>query len=275
MEKYFKRFRPDVVIFIETPFSELLYPLARKHGVKIVGIVMHETYMVARLEADLLICPCETAWKKVRGNKKLMFLPIGLELFPFKLRKGHTFVASIGYGGVHDRRQVAKTVEAFRGLKDPEARLIINSQADLPKGVNIKDKRITLNLETFPLPKDIYAEGDISILPMAYGGYERGILESMASGLPCLTLDADPMNLFQHDPDFLIEPHRSWVLNGKWVRDTVYNEVSAEDLRKKMEWLLTIDTAAYSRRARAQAQAQSWESEIDYRGLWLETLCSI
>jgi glycosyltransferase involved in cell wall biosynthesis len=274
LEQYFKEFKSDVVVFIETPFSDLLYPIAHKYGCKVVGIVMHETYMVSRLEADLLICPCETAWKKSRGNRCLMFLPIGLELFPFKLRTGHTFVASIGYGGVHDRRQVAKIVEAFRGLKDPDARLIINSQAALPKGVRLNDRRITLNKTTYPLPKDVYAQGDISIAPMAYGGYERGILESMASGLPCLTVDADPMNLFQHDSDFLLEPCKKWVLNDAWVRNTVYNEVSAEALRRKMEWLLTIPTAEYSRRARKQAEAQSWESG-NYKRLWLETLCSI
>lgn len=54
--------------------------------------------------------------------------------------------------------------------------------------------------------------------------------------------------------------------------NTIYNEVSAEALRAKMEWLLTIDTADYSRRARAQAEAQSRESSIDYKAVWMKTL---
>jgi len=272
---YFATYRPDVVIYIETPFSEKLYSMAHSHGCKVVGIVMHETYMVSRLEADLLVCPCATAFTKAHGNKQLLFLPIGLKMFPFKLRKGHTFVASIGYGGVNDRRQVAKIVEAFNGLKDPEARLIINSQADLPRGVKVDDSRITLNQKTYPEPKDVYSEGDIAISPIAYGGYERGILEAMASGMPCLTMNADPMNLFQHDPDFLIEPERRWTLNGQWVRNTVYSEVSADTLREKMAWLLTIPTAEYSRWARAQAEAQSWESEIPYLETWLDAIRSV
>lgn len=273
LEEFFETYKPDLIAYVETPFSDKLLSIAHRHNCKVVGIVMHETYNVTRLAADALICPCETAWSKALGKKYLLFLPIGLSLFPYRERTGHTFNASIGYGGVNDRRQIAKVVPAFRSLDDPNARLIINSQASIPMGVNVKDDRITVNHKTFPEPKDVYAEGDISILPIAYGGYERNILESMASGMPCLTMDADPMNLFQHDPDFLIQPCKKWILNGQWVANTVYNEVSIEDLKAKMEWLLTIDTEKYSLRARAQAEAQSWESEeIPYRQTWLDTL---
>lgn len=273
MMDYFRAYRPNVVLFIETPFSLELYKIARRHRCKVVGIPMHETFSAARLTPDLFICTCREAWEKAAGNKKLLFLPIGLELFPFRERTGHTFVSSIGYGGVNDRRQIGKIVKAFKDLRDSSARLIINSQAPLPKGVRINDSRVTLNLQTYPEPKDVYAEGDISILPIAYGGYERPILESMASGMPTLTMDADPMNLFQHDSDFLLKPFRKYEITDQWVRHTVYNEVSARALREKMQWLLTIDTPKYSRQARTQAEAQSWESkDTDYVGIWRDAL---
>jgi len=91
--------------------------------------------------------------------------------------------------------------------------------------------------------------------------------------MPTLTMDADPMNLFQHDPDLLVTSCRKYTLNEKWVVNTTYNEVAVEALREKMEWLLTIDTAEYSKAARRQAEAQSWESkDIDYQSAWLNTI---
>ena len=140
-------------------------------------------------------------------------------------------------------------------------------------GCHSDDKRITFIEKNYPHPADIYEDGDIAILPIAYGGYERSILESMASGMPTLTMDADPMNQYQHDPDLLVEPSRQYEFSEQWVFDTIYSEVSVGVLRAKMEWLLTIDTAKYSRRARRQAGAQSWESkDLDYKNAWLETM---
>ena len=273
VEKYLDVFKPDVIMFIETPFNENVLPLASARGVKIVGIPMHETGSLSRMGAHLYICPCPSAWDKTWNitERKLMFLPIGLELFPFKERTGHTFVFNIGYGGPYDRRQGEVVIAAFRALEDPNARMIVNSQVNFPGRQN--DPRIEYRLQNFPEPKGGYDDGDIAILPMAYGGYERPILEAMACGLPCLTTDADPMNLFQHDPDFLIKPCSSILLSRDWVYETYYNAVSVEDLKAKMEWLLIIDTAKYSHRARRQAEAQSWESkEIDYKSLWMKTL---
>jgi len=274
VKKYLDDFAPTVVLFIETPFNEALISMARERGIRIVGISMHETGNLMRLDADLYICPSVCAWEKAWVESKvLLFLPIGLKLFPFRERTGHTFLMNIGYGGPGDRRQAGAVIQAFKSLPNPDARLIINSQVNFPG--REEDPRIEYRLRNFDEPKDCYADGDIYLSPTAYDGYGRPVLESMACGLPCLTTDADPMNLFQHDPDFLIQPSRTFKMSSNWVYDTTYNVVSAEDLKAKMEWLLNIDTAKYSRWARAQAEAQSWESEIDYKSVWLEALESV
>jgi hypothetical protein len=279
ISSYFEKFKPTHIIFLETPFAEALYPMAKERGIKTVGIPMHETFHTARLKSDLVICPCFEAYRKAKPelNAVLLFLPISTELFPFKERTGHTFVCNIGYGGPHDRRQSVRIVQAFSSLDNPDARLILNCQAQRwPEGTLIHDLRITYHLGSYPMPADAYEEGDIAIFPMAYGGYERPILESMARGMPCVTMDADPMNLFQHDPDFLLEPERRIMIRqSQWVENTHYNQVSVDDLKAKMEWLLTIDTREYSHRARKQAEAQSWESSsIDYKNIWLEAMGS-
>lgn len=273
IEEYIRAYRPDVLLFIETPFSQSVYGLAKRYGIRTVAIPMHETFASSRLAADLLICPCFSAWEKARGNKVLLFLPIGLELFPYQERTGHTFVVNIGYAVHGDRRQSAVVVEAFRRLPNPEARLILHSQQAWPDGAVVDDPRIEYRLGNNEHPSDNYRDGDILLAPMAYEGYGRTVLEGMASGMPVLTTDADPMNLFQHDPDLLVEPCERFHWSGRWVKGVVYNRISVEDMQRKLEWLLTIDTAKYSRRARKQAEAQTWESgDIDYKSLWIKAL---
>jgi glycosyltransferase involved in cell wall biosynthesis len=274
IERYLDQFRPEVVLFVETPFNELLFKLCKDRGIKVVGIPMHESGAAARNGADLYICPSVSAWEKNLHNNVtnsvLMFLPIGLDLFPYKQRTGHTFVMSLGYDGMRDRRQSAVTIKAFCSFDDPDMRLIVHTQTNIPGRVD--DSRITYITGNYPEPKTCYEEGDIFLGCCAYGGYERTILEAMSSGMPTLTTNADPMNLFQHDPDLLIEPCRKYVFSEGYIQDTVYNVVSFEDMRDRLEWLMTIDTAKYSERARKQAEAQSWEGPIDYKGTWLQAL---
>ena len=272
---YLRTYEPDVVLFLETPFTTSLFIEAKKLGVKTVAIPMHETISAGRLNpADLMICTCQEAWRKAtHRNRRMLFLPIGLGLFKYRERTGHTFVTNIGYAGVNDRRQSGAVVRAFERVQDPEARLIVRCQQRFPNGCKSFDRRITFVKHNYPHPSDIYENGDISILPIAYGGYERSILESMASGMPVLTMDADPMNQYQHNPDLLMRVADRHKLSQQWVVDTYYNEVSIPELTKRMEWLLTIDTARYSREARRQAVAQSWEStDIDYGSIWMGAL---
>ena len=269
IENYFETYQPDVLLFMETVFNGKLYGIAKRRGIKVVGIPMHETRTIVAPWPDLVICTCETAWHKTGGNKALLFLPIGLDLFPFKLRTGHTFVMSLGYDGMRDRRQAAVTIRAFCSFDDPDMRMIVNSQTNFPG--RIDDPRIEYRLQNYPEPKDPYKDGDIFLAPIAYGGYERTILEAMSCGMPTLTTDADPMNLFQHDKDFLIQPYKKYEFSQAYVSDTVYNEVSFEAMRDKIEWLLKIPTGKYSERARAQAVAQSWESGY-YKDVWLDAL---
>jgi len=272
IENYFETYKPDVLLFMETVFNGKLFALAKQRGIRVVGIPMHETSTITAPWPDLIICTCETAWRKTKfHSKKMLFLPIGLELFPFKLRTGHTFVMSLGYDGMRDRRQAAVTIRAFCSFDDPDMRMVINSQTNFPG--RIDDPRIEYRKQNYPEPKDLYKDGDIFLAPIAYGGYERMILEAMSSGMPTLTTNADPMNLFQHDPDLLVQPHKQYTFSEAYVSDTVYNEVSFEAMREKIAWLKTIDTAEYSLRSRQQAIAQSWGcKQIPYKETWLEAL---
>jgi glycosyltransferase involved in cell wall biosynthesis len=276
IKDYLEAYTPEVILLIETPYNSSLYEIARRFGAKTANIVMHESFRTRGLweACDLLICPSKNAIAKVQARNMPyagLFLPIDVGPLPFRERRGHTFVLPIGYGWRNDRRQAAKVVSAFHRINDPSARLILYTQSRWPEGSVINDRRIEYREGNLPSPADIWEEGDIAILPHAYEGYGRTVLEAMSCGLPTLTTDADPMNLFQHDDRFLVTPRKRYIV-PRYVLDTIFNEVCADDLNEKMEWLLQIDTPEFSLMARRQAEAQSWSSVIDYRSAWLEVL---
>ncbi len=275
LRRYMEAFKPDAVIFIETDYFPHGFKIVKELGSKPVCVVMHEVYRhwtQIEEEADLAICPSRNALEKAVGCERSVFLPlpIALEPFPYKERGGHTLVHNVGYGWRNDRRQTARVVRAFHSLEDPDARLIVNCQSKWAEGVPLPDERIDYRLVDLPEPADIWAEGDIAIQPTAYEGFGRMPLEAQACGLPCLTMDADPMNLSQNDSDLLIAPNQTY-LAPKFAHDTVFNEVSVEGLREKMEWLLTLPMPDYSKRARAFAEEKSW-SNPKMRDPWIETL---
>jgi len=153
VESYIERFRPDTILFLETPFSNTMSRVARGRGVKTVGIPMHESRASVGMQPDLLICTSCEAWRKSNHpNKRLMFLPIGSELFPFRQRTGHTFIHNIGYGGVHDRRQTAAVVKAFQELENPKARLILRTPTRVACRVEGKRQANHLHQEELPEP---------------------------------------------------------------------------------------------------------------------------
>lgn len=294
LTEHFEKYEPTTVLFFETPFAKELFDVAARFGCKVVGIPMHEMDNADKLaRCDRVICTCKESLRKTNhSDKREMLLPISSGLFPFMKREGHTFLVNIGYGGVNDRRQVKRTAEAFGRIKDDSARLIFKSQVPFPKEYEpdesedpyadrpeiyednkkyIRDPRVTYNDENYDEPTRVYEQGDISILPIAYGGYERSITESMLCGLPTLTVDACPMNMYQSDRHFLLKPCKVYKLNKSWVYETYYNEVSVDDLRAKMEWLLTIDTGRYSDEARWWAEDNTWESG-KYTDEWMDAL---
>ncbi|MFA5467052.1 MAG: hypothetical protein WC251_04290, partial [Candidatus Izemoplasmatales bacterium] len=184
----------------------------------------------------------------------------------------HEFIFNLGYVGFCDRRQTGAVLEAFKAAGGKNT-LIVRAQAnehklpDMPHGYEkSKDSdydytypRIIRRIYNYDSPTDIYREGDISIQVSAYGGYERMILESMASGMPTLTMNADPMNIFQPDEDFLMPSHPQ-ELRSSHAWNTIYNRVDVGELTEKFKWLAKIDTRKYSRKARKVAEGMSWES---------------
>lgn len=275
IEEYLGTCRPEVVLFMETPFSANLLSYAHKYNARTAGIVMHENFQPIWHRVDKVICPCNVAYEKAlaRGLDGIpLFLPISQQMFPFTERTGNTFLVNAGYGGVNDRRQLHAIVKAFEALNDPEARLIINSQSTLPERLSWTHRGIEVRKRELKNPADTYRDGDIYLGISAYGGYERPILEAMLSGLPTVVMNAEPMSLFQHDKDFHLASESEYIFSSEWVNDTVYSSVNVEDLTEKMRWLLTIDTPKYSRWARAQAEAQTWEGNPEYKRLWLECL---
>ena len=87
IEAYLQKYQPDVLLVIETPFSEELWPLCRQHRVRTAMVVMQE-FWYAKLDPDLFICPTQISYDKVPAVNKAYFdWPIDVRPFPFARRR--------------------------------------------------------------------------------------------------------------------------------------------------------------------------------------------
>lgn len=104
-------------------------------------------------------------------------------------------------GYLSDRKPTAEVIEAFRGVKDPRARLIIKVQhpklgPQLAKQAHASDPRIRVIVEDLPTEQhhQLMASCDVCLAPTRWEGLGLHHCEAIALGLPCITNDFAPMN---------------------------------------------------------------------------------
>lgn len=278
IDAYLRKYQPDVLLVIETPFSEELWPLCRRHRVRTAMVVMQE-FWHSNLDPDLFICPTQIGYDKVSAVNKVYFdWPIDVRPFPFVQRhEARRFLHVAGYDVKGLRRQTAAVVAGFRAVKKVGISLTIHSQQPWPNEDELTggDKRITVRVENFTNPAAVYKGFDVLVQPDAWAGYNRLLLEAKAVGMPVLTTDAAPMNELVTDPEALLTPSRvvGYTIAGPYrtARAIVEPAEITAALRRVLRW----DIAAKSARAVRCAIAHSWNDDwrADFARL-LEGLCN-
>lgn len=274
----------DTIVCIETPFGDQTFKWAKELGMKTILVVMWE-YFHPRLPAyqnvDLYICPSIRAWQECPfDNKLLLPWPVDIDDFKFRHRTGpaKTFIHNAGSGGINGRKGTREAILGFIQADLPDAKLQVRVQqgelcdelnAWLKSDVMLDDPRITVEHRNFAEASELYEAGDVLIAVHKYDGHFLVGIEAMASGMPVITTDAEPMNELFHDLTLLVK------VGSKGPAGTVnphcmMNNVDIGDLTEKIRWCSANDMSAISAANRKNAEREhSWTA---LRSRWKQKL---
>lgn len=203
----------DAVFVAETPLNFCLFEKARQKGVVAIQQYNYEFLDFFRhpdWEAPgILAAP--TSWNidKVRALNKAPVVdwpvPVNRDQIPFrKIEQLRMFVHVVGRPAVHDRNGTIAFLNAALKIGNRfKYRIFVQNPIDAraieyfePVRRAIEDAQTKLDtLEVvFDTPnyRDIYAEGDVLVLPRKYGGLCLPMNEALSAGMPVIMTDVAP-----------------------------------------------------------------------------------
>ena len=250
----------DVLITVETPYFWDVYRQARAKGIKTVLMPMYEWLDRSRTElqyVDLFICPSESTYHSMWGNKIQVPTEIPVDLTKFTpqiVKKAKVFLHNSGHGGLYGRNSTLELLQAIPMVKS-NVRFIINSQYKLDR---IDDSRITYTEANIKNYWNLYNGEDVWILPGKYGVAYVGIQEAMASGMPIMFTDMYPFNSYL-PKELLIKPAS---INTIKIYANQAEQSAVHDpaiIAAKIDEVAQMDLTKYSERSLELAKEWSWD----------------
>jgi glycosyltransferase involved in cell wall biosynthesis len=224
---WIKREKIKVVFFPDRLEDPEVLDWCNNNGVATVMIINFDTLKKEEFDTyrknTILMCPVKCTYDLLKkyGFKRLRFIrwAVDDEVFvpeEIMIKPPIRFIHNAGYGGARWRKNTLAVVEAFNIVcrKKKDAVLILKSQkpiSEYPEKVRdiIRDNGRIRVIEKDLSMADLialYRSCHVSVLPSKWEGIGIPFIESLALGLPVITVDAPPMN--------------------EWVKDT-YNGFTA------------------------------------------------
>jgi glycosyltransferase involved in cell wall biosynthesis len=211
----------DVVFVAEAPYNFNLYTFAKEMGVKVAVQYNYEFFdwfaNPHLPKPDMLIAPSKWHYEVIdefaRENNiahTYLHCPVATEKLPFRqITQARTFLHIAGRSAAHDRNGTKLVIEASKHLKTA-AKIIVHFQGEQGLGHQATTtldeykrlawyeggKRIVIREEDYPHYQDIYATGDVLLLPRRYGGNCLPLNEALSVGMPAIMTDISPNNQF-------------------------------------------------------------------------------
>jgi glycosyltransferase involved in cell wall biosynthesis len=212
---WIKRENIKVIFFPDRLEDKKVLEWCRKNSVATVMIINYETIKKKDFEHYKLYtklhCPvkCTQLLLKDHGFKNTKFIRWGIDNDIFSpalidIKRPIRFIHNAGFGGTEWRKNTLAAVEAFDYIckKKKDVILILKSQRPIKEypekisrmirdngRIRVMDKEIGMN-ELI----ELYRSCQVSLLPSKWEGIGIPFIESLALGLPVLTVDAPPMN---------------------------------------------------------------------------------
>lgn len=203
----------DVLFACETPISYELFDVARERGVRTVLQFNYEFLDYLAPHGSHLPKPTVFAapspWNVDKVDRRrcptVWDLPVPIDpagIVQRQITEAKTFLHVAGRPAVRDRNGTGDFIDLARRCADLDARWILTCQSPTREIWDaLRGAPVDLVTET-PTPGDLYADGDILILPRRYGGLCMPALEAVTAGMPAIMP--------------AISPNTSW-LPGEWL----------------------------------------------------------
>lgn len=252
LEKFVKTV--DIVLFAETPYYNTMIELCHRHHRRVVCVPMQE-WMPDSAEwtqhVDLFICPNSHSFRQFSNTLPCVEFPwpIDVARFTFQQRElCRRFLFINGHGGWNGRKG-AEVVKRAKQLW-PEMPLVVRSQhtQDWPQGTEF--------MGPVDSNADLYAQGDVLLVPHSTDGLGLEPLEAMACGMPCVMTNGEPWNEMPS-----VGRIESTLTTKRTVRNIDWYEPSAESLVDICKSLLRHDLSAESREVRMWAEERDWRTQ--------------
>ncbi len=269
----------DIVFLCETPLNYHLFEYARQWGVKTVNQYNYEFLEYFRNNAlavpDILAAP--SYWNTQRvidlNMAKVQYWPVPIDtsLIPFrKMDKVDTFVHIIGRPTAEDRNGSIQFLEAIKTLgKRFKYKIYLQPPFDARAVMHFEPVRQMLEItkeilgdnleviENTPNNADMYASGEVLVIPRKYGGLCLPMWEGLSAGMPVIMTNVSPNDK--------VLP-KEWLVNAK-LNGTLQTsslidlyECNPLDLVQTMLWMYSNITQA-NEVARQLADDMSWEKQ--------------
>lgn len=276
----------DCVFVAEAPYNYYLYECARQMGVKTVVQYNYEFFdwwaYPNRPKPDMLIAPSTwhyddvERWAVEHGvQHTYLHCPVARDVVrPREVRQARTFLHAAGRSASHDRNGTKTVIEASRHLKT-DAQILVHFQGEqgLAHQTTMTTQDYRAYAEThgdpaklkivtheYPNYADVYAQGDVLILPRRYGGNCLPMNEALAKGMPVVMTDISPNRGFLPG-EWLIPAEKVGQFTPRTTID-IYGG-KPERLARKIDKLYDMTEAEFlSQHVRAlnKAEGISWEN---------------
>jgi glycosyltransferase involved in cell wall biosynthesis len=187
----------DVVYLVETPYDYTLYETARAMGVRTVCHVNPEFYLhatnITLPHPDVVWLPTTWHAEKIK-HARIIPAPVARDRLPLRhITQANQFLHIIGQRAMRDRNGTLLLLRALRYVQT-KVSIIMRSQSNIPRSSFPRNVTLDVRVGDTQDYAELYAEGDVMLLPRRYGGNCLVLHEALASGIPTMMPNCAPQN---------------------------------------------------------------------------------
>ena len=289
----------DVVLIAESAYSRNFYNIAKQHSVKVAVQYNYEFFdwfdAPDKDLPDMFIAPSKWHYNDVdkfckdKDIKHLyLHYPVDRnDLPPRYIEKAQTFLHPAGKSAAHDRNGTYNVIDASKHVKS-NVDIVIHFQgeqglahqmtATTQDYIEYAEKngnmdKLIISVQEYENYQDVYAEGDVLILPRRYGGNCMPVNEALSVGMPVIMPNMIPNNELL-PIEWLVPTATIDQFTPRTVVDI--NTVDPVLLAKKIDEfanMTTDDVIDNNSLANTIADSISWETMLPMYQTALEDLC--